>query len=173
MVEVFAQGDAHDVSEILFWSRKTQSAFRFSERRRWGAVPIAILPHGCAYVFQAERQRGVTISAWQSAGICQYAGLHRGLYLLALAMLGLTQWRALSLNPGLRTVDLLHPASKQCLFAQSFFVEEYALALESPAICPACKTFYGQLCPPHELRALETVVECAAHPASACACSPQ
>ena len=87
-------------------------------------------------------ERGVTLSMWQSEGICEYAGISQSAYLTLCGLLGISQWSALNSNPLLRPEDLLHPPEANCLFATQRGIEYFALLLEDPRVCPGCVDFY-------------------------------
>ena len=107
-------------------------------------------------LFHARVATGVAISTWQSAGICSYAGLSVSSFLLLCTLLGLTQWRALVLNPLLRPEDMIHETRSRCLYARLEAKQDYALLFEDPHICRGCNDFYHCLGADDELVALQT-----------------
>ena len=104
--------------------------------------------------YRVSAERGVTLSLWQSTGICRYAGISRSTYLTLCGLLGISQWSALDSNPLLRPEDLLHPPKANCLFATPGDIESFALLLEDPWICPGCVDFYHCLGADREVVAL-------------------
>lgn len=109
--------------------------------------------------YEVSIERGVTLSMWQSEGICGYAGISQSDYLTLCGLLGISQWSALNLNPLLRPEDLLHPPEANCLFATQRGIEYFALLLEDPCVCPGCVDFYHCLGADGEVVALLDVVE--------------
>jgi len=105
------------------------------------------------------RDYGVAVSAWQSEGIAQYAGMDRVSYFLLCGALGLLQYRTLALNPLLRPDDFLHASKDGCLFSTGCPKQEYALMMEHPHICAGCVQFFDCLgCEP-EVGALLDVLD--------------
>ncbi len=92
--------------------------------------------------YKVSTERGVTLSMWQCEGICAYAGISQSAYLTLLGLLGISQWSALKSNPLLEPEDLIHPAGAKCLFATQEGIENFALQLEDPSVCPGCIDFY-------------------------------
>jgi hypothetical protein len=117
-------------------------------------VPIEITSQVDRVLISAERGRGVLLSTFQIEGLCRYAGLNAGSYLLLCTLLGATQWRALLLNPMLVAEDFRHGPPCNCLFAEQHNKQEFALLLESPQICSGCVDFYRCLGAEREIEML-------------------
>lgn len=142
---------------IVHRSRELQSLFLFSRTPRPDAAPLRIVDDPLGPPFEAHRERGVTVSTWQSEGICLYASIDRDTYFTLCALLGLIQWRTLLLNPLLTPDDLTHADPPRCLFARQQCREDYALLFESLIICPGCQQFYAWLGVQPEILMLEEV----------------
>jgi hypothetical protein len=138
-----------------------QQAFLFTTAPQPKSIPLHLGPRTSVHLFEVCRSRGVFVSTYDSHRISSYAGLPHELYLLVLSILGITQWRALTLNTLLQPEDLLHDRPASCLYAQRLFREDYVQALEEPRICPHCRHFYRSLCPEAEVFALEDVLNAA------------
>jgi len=82
------------------------------------------------------------VSTDQAKGIALFAGIAIENYVRVCAVLGLTQWRALELNPMLVVEDFVHTEPGDCLFVRRAYKPDYAIALERPVICPGCIEFY-------------------------------
>jgi hypothetical protein len=108
--------------------------------------------------FRVYPDRGVVVSTWDSAGVCRYTGLTIDNYLLIAGLLALSQWRVLWRNRLLQLDDLHHPKGVRCVFAGPHSVQEFALLLDPPAICPGCVNFYHCLGADSELIALRNVL---------------
>lgn len=100
------------------------------------------------------KRRGVTLSMWQSEGICRYAGISQNAYLILCGLLGMSQWSVLNLNPLLRLEDLMHPKESKCLFVRPDGIQGFALFLEEPRVCRGCVDFYHCLGADREVIAL-------------------
>lgn len=109
--------------------------------------------------FRVWPDRGVVVSMWDSEAICAYTGIQLDRYLLITSLLALSQWRVLRRNPLLRIEDLRHPAGIRCIFAEPASVQDFALLLDPPVICPGCADFYHCLGADSELIALREVLE--------------
>jgi hypothetical protein len=108
--------------------------------------------------FRVYPDRGVVVSTWDSAGVCQYTGIAIDNYLLIAGLLALSQWRVLWRNRLLQLDDLNHPKDVRCVFAGPHSVQEFALLLDPPVICPGCVDFYHCLGADSELIALRNVI---------------
>lgn len=108
--------------------------------------------------YGVDRESGVSVSTWDSEGICLYAGIDERNYLLICSLLGMSQWRVLVSNDLLRPDDLRHPANVRCLFSQPDAIQDYALLLDEPRVCGGCVHFYHSLGADSELIALQEVV---------------
>jgi len=108
--------------------------------------------------FRVYPDRGVVVSTWDSAGVCQYTGIAIDNYLLIAGLLALSQWRVLWRNRLLQLDDLHHPKDVRCVFAGPHSVQEFALLLDPPVICPGCVDFYHCLGADSELIALRNVI---------------
>lgn len=108
--------------------------------------------------FRVYPDRGVVVSTWESAAICTYTGIRIDRYVLIASLLALSQWRVLRKNPFLRLEDLQHPAGVHCVFAAPHSVQDFALLLDPPVICPGCVDFYHCLGVDSELLALREVI---------------
>lgn len=158
MMDVFVTGDVQAVSELLGASAGVLREFRFTDRPLRGAVPLCLatfLPHG---LFRVQRDHGVVVSILESEGIARYLGLPRGAYLLLCSVLGLTQWRALALNPLLEPEDFAHDDPPHCVFATQPTLQHYALSFEKRFICPACRDFFRCLGAEGEILALQDLL---------------
>jgi hypothetical protein len=159
MINVWMCGPPLDALEIVRKATLIQGAYVFSSVRHWGAIPVRIDERESAAAYHVERVRGIRLAAGHAEKAADYAGFDLHGYYLGLAMLGLIQWRALTLNPMLQPTDLGHPEGTRCLFDRPLLPEEFALHLDHPHICPACQEFYGRLCPQEEMRALNKVIQ--------------
>lgn len=108
--------------------------------------------------FRVYPDRGVVVSTWESAEVCQYTGIAIDSYLLIAGLLALSQWRVLWRNRLLQLDDLHHPKGVRCVFAGPHSVQEFALLLDPPVICPGCVDFYHCLGADSELVALRNVI---------------
>lgn len=108
--------------------------------------------------FSVGRESGVTISTFQLGGIARFANVEEGIYLAICALLGLTQWRALALNPLLKVEDFDHPEDEHCLFRSKQPVHDYTLLLEAPRVCTGCRDFYHSLGADSEIIALDRLI---------------
>lgn len=137
-------------------------------KERFSAVARP-LDHGCAprfllterrlpEPFRVYPDRGVVVSTWDSAKVCQYTGIAIDNYLLIASLLALSQWRVLSRNRLLQLDDLHHPNGVRCVFAGPHSVQEFALLLDPPVICRGCVGFYHCLGADPELIALRNVI---------------
>lgn len=109
-------------------------------------------------LFTVDLERGITVSCYQSEGICQYANIDRETLTLICSLLGLVQWRSLNSNPLLRPEDLLVSGGGSCLFHRPEVREDYALLLDERKICAGCFEFYCCLGVEPELAALREVL---------------
>ena len=98
MLEVWLDGDSFITNQVSLSAARLQGAYSMSTRRRWGAAPVRFTSGESPAPFRVDRLRGVSIGTCNTHGIARYAGLSHPDYLLCLAMLGLIQWRALTLN---------------------------------------------------------------------------
>lgn len=122
-------------------------------------IPLYITDAPSTSLFFARYEKGVAISTWQSEGICLYAGIEVDAYLVLCGLLGLTQWRALDLNPLLRIDDFIHEADINCLFTRRKLKQDYALLLEDPTLCRGCHDFYRCLGTDPELLAIQHAID--------------
>ena len=104
--------------------------------------------------FTVSQDEGVTVSMWQSKGICHYARIAESSYAALCSLLGLSQWHVLNANPLLKLEDLIHPPSQHCLFVKPDPFHDYALILEDPFVCRGCMDFYHCLGADTELLAV-------------------
>lgn len=116
--------------------------FTFCDETAAGVAPIHITDNADGVLASVDRGRGIRISTYQREGICTYAGLENGTFLLLCALLGTTQWRTLSLNPLLIAEDFEHGPPCNCLFSRRQCKEDFAIALENPEVCGSCLAFY-------------------------------
>lgn len=110
-------------------------------------------------LFRIDSERGVLVSAYQSEGICRYAGMDRNEYFRLCALLGKIQWTALQLNPLLVEEDFSHVAPSPCLFAPRPFKQDFALALDDPQVCQGCIDFYRCLGAETEILVLQALLD--------------
>ena len=119
---------------------------------------LAIVGTPMRGLFEVSPASGVTISTDQADGIALFAGISTEQYLKGCAIAGLTQWRALDLNPMLVVEDFAHTEPRDCIFVQRPSKAEYALAFESPSICFGCFEFYHCLGADREIAAARSFV---------------
>ncbi|HEO69896.1 MAG TPA: hypothetical protein ENN80_01435 [Candidatus Hydrogenedentes bacterium] len=155
-IPVFVQGNRSDIDD-LFSARGLQARFWFQGAPLPGAAPLRLVDRPGAALFAVERETGGVVSTIESHGIARYLGLQRGAYLLLCSMLGLTQWRALILNPLLQPEDFAHDTPDVCPFARHACIQDYALTLERGCICRPCFAFFHCLGVEPELLALRDV----------------
>ncbi len=108
--------------------------------------------------FRVWPDRGVVVSTWDSEAICAYTGIRLDRYVLIASLLALSQWRVLRRNPLLWLDDLRHPPGVRCVFTEPPSVQDFALLLDPPVICPGCVDFYHCLGADSELIALREVI---------------
>ena len=142
MIDVFIRGEAEIVNRLTAFGQGAQNRFRFVGEPAEGAVPLWVTGQLTNAVYRVDRTQGVIVSTADSDRIAIYLGMCREAYLLIGSVLGLTQWRALALNPLLQTEDFLHAEPCTCAFAKQPSFGGYALALENRYICPACCDFF-------------------------------
>lgn len=119
--------------------------------------------------YTVHAEHGVTVSTWQSDGICRYAGISQDQYIVLSSLLGILQWRTLESNPLLIMEDLIHPASSNCLFMMPGKIHEFVLLLEDPRVCGGCIDFYHCLGVDRELVAvMDTLKTMRESPNNAC-----
>ena len=169
MIDVFVDSQLSDFTRLNLESGKIQCRYRFVEwqppahdapiQSEKGPALLGISREPLGGLFAVDKEAGVSISTWQSKGLCGYAGIERGAYYVLCAMLGLTQLRALQFNPILQVEDFLHDADVPCLFVQHQQLHQYAELLEEPVVCPGCRSFYHCLGADWEIMALSDVVE--------------
>jgi len=119
---------------------------------------LHLTPERLPEPFRVRPDQGVIVSTWDSEAICAYTGIQWDRYVLIASLLALSQWRVLRGNPLLRLEDLRHPAGVRCIFAEQPSVQDFALLLDPPVICPGCVDFYHCLGADTELIALREVV---------------
>lgn len=154
MIPVFVTGFGRDTERFIQLGEHVQERFSFTQRPHSGAVRLRIADSRGNSLFWACRERGVTLSAWQSEGICHYTGLGRDAFFLVCSLLGLTQWQALVLNPLLVEEDFGHGTPSTCLFSTRPFKQDYALLFEEPRVCGGCLAFFRCLGAEPEVEAL-------------------
>ena len=108
--------------------------------------------------FYVCKDRGAVVSTWAMDGLCRYAGVEAGAYMLLCSLLGLTQWRALQLNPLLEEYDFLHRTDGACLYRAIGQPEDFALLLDEPRLCGNCAAFYNCLGVEPEIEALDAII---------------
>lgn len=170
MIPVFVTGASQNTSGLIQLSQRVQKCFFFTRQPRSEAVRLQVTDSPGNDLFQADRATGVTISTWQSEGISRYAHLPCDAYLLVCSLLGLTQWRALTLNPLLVEEDFIHGTPSTCLFSSRPFKQDYALLFEEPHVCSGCLAFLRCLGAEPEVEALLqalSLVNSAVHPSYA------
>ena len=109
--------------------------------------------------FRVRKDRGAVVSTWAMDGLCRYAGVEASASMLMCSLLGLTQWRALQLNPLLEEYDFIHRCDCACLYRAIGQPEDFALLLEEPRLCGNCVEFYNCLGVEPEIEALEAVIK--------------
>ena len=155
MVEVEVDGEDIDRGALMDRIAQVQSWFVWSPHARKGAIPIFFTREPHRAFFTIHRVHGVEVSTWQSDGLARYAGIDRNGYLALCALLGLAQWRALTLNTCLREEDFWHPGYADCLYAMPESREEGALLFEHPQVCSGCVAFLRCLGVEPEMAAIE------------------
>ena len=159
MIDVSVQGEAIQAIALRRRSHGLQARFRFVDAPSDGVVPLRFTARAMRRPFRADRGIGVTVTTAHSDGIAHYLGMHPETYLLMCGLLGLTQWRALELNPLLCADDLGHRAPAACVFATHAEPEQYVLAFEHRHICPGCVDFFHWLGADIEVRTVRTALE--------------
>lgn len=130
-----------------------------AERAQMVQLPrLHLTPERLPEPFRVSPDRGVVVSTWDSDGVCAYTGIRVDRYVLISSLLALSQWRVLQRNPLLRIEDLIHPAGVRCVFGEQKSVQDFALLLDPPVICPGCVDFYHCLGADTELIALREVI---------------
>lgn len=129
------------------WSRSRSEPVRLLLTDRRLPEPFRVYP-----------DRGVVVSTWDSDSVCKYTGMTLDHYFLIASLLALSKWRVLKQNRLLRPDDLQHPQDVRCVFADTGSVQEFALLLDPPAICPGCVDFYHCLGADTELIALRQAI---------------
>ena len=122
-------------------------------------MPLHFTSARLAEPIVVDADRGVAVSTWGIEGVCTYAGIDEDTYLLVCSLVGMGHWRVLDQNPLLRIEDLRHPAGVHCVFTEARQVNDFALLLDSPAICRGCADFYHCLGADAELLALREVID--------------
>jgi len=135
--------DEFDILQTEIWCDTAPKDFR-----------VAISEDTDAKLFRVDREQGVSVSTYQSDGICVYAGIDRNEYFRLCTLLGKIQWTALRLNPLLVEEDFRHESPSRCLFALQPFKQDYALSVEDPQVCQGCVDFYRCLGVETEILAL-------------------
>ena len=167
MIRVQVETSLPRPPEFAALAHGTQRRFRFVKAERGhrresraqrdlDSVVLYMTDAPTETLFHARVATGVAVSTWQSAGICSYAGLSVNSFVLLCTLLGLTEWRALVLNPLLRPEDMIHEISSRCLYTRLETKQDYALLFEDPRICRGCNDFYHCLGADEELVALQT-----------------
>ncbi|MFO7976375.1 MAG: hypothetical protein R6V12_17270 [Candidatus Hydrogenedentota bacterium] len=157
-LQVHVLGRDPEVQQIPDIAAQAQTRYVFSLTHSWKALTLYVT-HDHEDSLFSLRESGVAVSAWQSEGISRYAGINRTSYFLLCGALGLLQYRALALNPLLRSDDFLHAGKDGCLFATHHPKQEYALLMENPHVCAGCVQFFDCLgCEP-EVGALLDVLD--------------
>ena len=158
MIPVYVYGNEEDQQSFLEVANWAQQAFCFSGEAREGMITVYFSCRIVGPVLYVNAEQGINIATRQAREICQYVGITREWYLTTFTMLGLIQWRAVTLNPLLRPEDLQQDCDRKCLFSRRIQPEEYVELFEDPQICRKCYRFYGQLCPEKDLQSLKDVV---------------
>ena len=164
LVDVSVRVEGADLAALQRLALSTQDRFRFcAEKGRHkgqagGPIPLHISHTRSERLFSVDPIEGVTVSTWQSGGICIYAGIPEPHYYLLCSMLGLNQWRALSLNPLLRVEDFAHDEPANCLYVRRQLKQDHAVLLDTPFVCQGCLDFYRCLGLEPEMTALMSVV---------------
>jgi len=161
IVEVNAPGPWWPKFQSL--ARQVQSRFLFVKGLQPLGPSLQVVGWPMPRPFLVDRRQGVVVTTWQGEGLCSYARLELEEYLLLCALQGLTQWRALQLNPLLIEEDLNHHVPPLCLFAVPPTTQEYALLLEEPQICRGCLQFYCCLGAEEEIRVVQQVIDHVTH----------
>lgn len=147
-----------ECTALCHLANEVQKPFHFTQESRHGSIPLRLTEEFSNLPLEVDLLHGVRVHTYQSKGICAYAGISLEQYLLCWSMLGLVQWRALSLNPLLRHEDFLHGQTSKCMYASQLFMEDYALVFDMPHLCNSCLRFYGELCPKSEMESLITTL---------------
>ena len=144
--------------EVIALGNRLQQAFRFLHVPAGQTPMLRIAERERAALFTANRG-GVVVTAWRAEGVTRYLGVPAPAYVLVASVLGLIQWRALTLNDALEPADLAHECPHECLFARQLLLEEYALRFEDPQVCLSCIAFYSFLIPRREITALRDILD--------------
>ncbi len=162
MIDVCLTASTHDIIKLSSIVKRLQQHLDLRP------LPESAAPHAAARLHITDRRlrgpygvdpdEGVSVSTWDSRGICRYAGIDERTYLLLCSLVGLSQWRVLATNELLRPDDLRHPPGVRCLFATPEMLQDYALILEEPRVCGGCVHFYHSLGADPELISLQEVV---------------
>ncbi len=142
VMNVHVSGSPEDTLALMRVVRLHEINFAFCDEIGPGVTPIHISDFTNGVLASVDRSRGILISTYQRDGICTYTGLDHGSYLLLCALLGVTQWRTLALNPLLVAEDFHHGPPCKCLFSHQPCKEDFALLLEDPEVCMSCLEFY-------------------------------
>jgi hypothetical protein len=134
------------------------SAFPDTQCERHNCLRLHLTNRCLPEPYRVYPEQGVVVSTWESSSICRYTGIAVDNYLLIASLLALSQWHVLRRNPLIRIEDLNHPANVRCVFARHHSVQEFALLLDPPIICPGCVDFYHCLGADCELIALRRVI---------------
>ncbi len=143
MMTVHVTGRSVDRGRFCQLANQVQSLFRFGLWDTSG--PRLSFTEGRGLLLFTATRDGISVSLGQGAGVSWYAGIEHDRFLFICALLGLTTWKILTLNPLLVPEDLLHPESDTCLFASRTNRQGYTLLFDrfdKPSICPGCIAFY-------------------------------
>jgi hypothetical protein len=158
MIDVFVSGPPEEVGLLLLGNGR-QDRFRFLETPAPDAVKLTISPDPSACPFSVSRNQGVMTYTFQSDVICGYVQTSKDVYLLICSILGLIQWRVLSLNPLLIGEDFIVDEDPPgCLYAKRATIQEYALAFERPYVCYPCLEFFRCLGAERETLTLQEIL---------------
>ncbi len=122
-------------------------------------VPLSLETTPSTLWYDVTHVLGIQVFIDQAEGLCMYAGLSVASFYLLGTLLGLTQWRALMLNPLLVEEDFRHARPSKCLFAVQEEKCGYALVLEKPFICTGCIEFYCCLGAEKEILAVQRLLQ--------------
>lgn len=142
LAHVHISGPPEDTLAFMRVARLHEIGFAFTDEMASDVAPIQITDEMNSALVCVDRACGICISTYQREGICMYTGLDNGSYLMLCALLGVTQWRTLEMNPLLVAEDFHHGPACRCLFSHQICKEDFALVLEDPEVCTSCLAFY-------------------------------
>lgn len=166
MQQVWIMGEKEDAEAIAVQAADLQRAFAFADRPSPGSVPVRLVDSPYGMLYTVDPEAGVMVNTARAEGVFRYTGLPRRMYLLAVSLLGILQYRAMQQNPEFREEDFIHRDNRWCLYSHPVPIEDAPLYFERPRVCHACWQFYLQVCPMAEVQAVRLVLENSARAAA-------